>query len=150
MVFLTSFVQSCPMSYVLGNQASVFAASLQVLYFLLSALGLMVCVLAAAFATHHTVQLTQLSCEPMVDACQCKLPSSEALSRSFVYRDVSDCTSITNTLKFFFLAQMVLNLLCGLVCLLACFVMWKHRYQVFYVGVKMCPQTASEGQQQKV
>ncbi|XP_049639810.1 sarcospan [Suncus etruscus] len=124
--------------------------AMKVLYFLLSALGLMVCVLAAAFATHHLVQLTQLSCEPMLDACQCKLPSSEALSRSFVYRDVSDCTSITSTLKFFFLAQMVLNLLCGLVCLLACFVMWKHRYQVFYVGVKMCPQTASEGQQQKV
>ncbi|EHB01093.1 Sarcospan [Heterocephalus glaber] len=122
---------------------------MKLLYFLLSALGLTVCVLAVAFAAHHYLQLTQFTCEPALDSCQCKLPSSEPLSRTFVYRDVTDCASVTGTFKLFLLTQMVLNLVCGLVCLLACFVMWKHRYQVFYAGVRMCSLTASEGQQQK-
>ncbi|XP_007947971.1 sarcospan [Orycteropus afer afer] len=119
-------------------------------YFLLSALALMVCVLAVAFAAHHYSQLTRFTCETTFDSCQCKLPSSEPLSRTFVYQDVTDCTSITGTFKLFLLIQMILNLVCGLVCLLACFVMWKHRYQVFYVGVRMCSLTTSKGQQQKV
>ncbi|XP_019307816.1 sarcospan isoform X3 [Panthera pardus] len=123
---------------------------MKLLYFLLSALGLMVCVLAVAFAAYHYSQLTQFTCGTALDACQCKLPSLEPLSRTFVYRDVTDCTSITGTFKLFLLIQMILNLVCGLVCLVACFVMWKHRYQVFYVGVRMCSLTASEGQQQKV
>ncbi|KAL0612068.1 Sarcospan, partial [Plecturocebus cupreus] len=110
--------------------------SMKLLYFLLSALGLTVCVLAVAFAVHHYLQLTQFTCETTLDSCQCKLPSSELLSRTFVYRDVTDCTSVTGTFKLFLLIQMILNLVCGLVCLLACFVMWKHRYQVFYVGKK--------------
>ncbi|XP_074259041.1 sarcospan isoform X2 [Saimiri boliviensis] len=124
--------------------------SMKLLYFLLSALGLTVCVLAVAFAAHHYLQLTQFTCETTLDSCQCKLPSSELLSRTFVYRDVTDCTSVTGTFKLFLLIQMILNLVCGLVCLLACFVMWKHRYQVFYVGVRMCSLTASEGPQQKI
>ncbi|KAI5158785.1 sarcospan [Manis pentadactyla] len=124
--------------------------AMKLLYFLLSALGLVVCVLAVAFAAHHYSQLTQFTCATTLDSCQCKLPSSEPLSRTFVYRDVTDCASITGTFKLFLLIQMILNLVCGLVCLLACFVMWKHRYQVFYVGVRMCPLTASEGQQQNV
>lgn len=110
----------------------------------------MVCVLAAAFAAHHYLQLVQVTCGTALDSCQCKLPSSEPLSRTFVYRDVTDCGSITGTFKLFLLIQMILNLICGLVCLLACFVMWKHRYQVFYVGDRMYSLTTSEGQQQKV
>ncbi|XP_053410854.1 sarcospan [Nycticebus coucang] len=125
--------------------------SMKLLYFLLSALGLMVCVLAVAFAAHHYVQLTRFTCETTLDSCQCKLASSsEPLSRTFVYQDVTDCSSVTGTFQLFLLIQMILNLLCGLVCLLACFVMWKHRYQVFYVGVRMCSLTTSESQQQKV
>uniref|UniRef100_A0A8C9Q8K8 Sarcospan n=1 Tax=Spermophilus dauricus TaxID=99837 RepID=A0A8C9Q8K8_SPEDA len=126
------------------------SAFLQLLYFVLSALGLTVCVLAVAFAAHHYSLLERFTCETALDSCQCKLPSSEPLSRTFVYRDVTDCTSVTDTFKLFLLVQMVLNLVCGLVCLFACFVMWKHRYQVFYVGVRMCSLTTSEGQQQKV
>ncbi|XP_055990606.1 sarcospan [Sorex fumeus] len=124
--------------------------TMKLLYFLLSALGLVVCVVAAAFAAHRSVQLMQLSCEALPGACRCTLPSAERLSRAFVYRDVSDCSSITDTLKLFFLAQVVLNSLGGLVCLLACFVMWKHRYQVFYVGVGTQPGAASGSRQQKV
>nr|XP_012594992.2 sarcospan isoform X1 [Microcebus murinus] len=123
---------------------------MKLLYFLLSALGLMVCVLAVAFAAHHYSQLTQFTCETALDSCQCKLASSsEPLSRTFVYRDVTDCTSVTGTFQLFLIIQMILNLVCGLVCLLACFVMWKHRYQVFYVGVRMRSLTTSESQQQK-
>ncbi|XP_006103054.1 sarcospan [Myotis lucifugus] len=123
---------------------------MKLLYFLLSALGLMVCVLAAAFAAHHYTRLNRVTCGATLDACHCKVPASEPLSRTFVYRDVTDCTSITFTFKVFLLTQMILNLVCGLVCLLACFVMWKHRYQVFYVGDRMYSLTTSEGQQQKV
>lgn len=130
--------------------AKVSSALLQLLYFLLSALGLMVCVLATAFAAHHYSQLSRVTCGATPDACHCKLPSAEPLSRTFVYRDVTDCTSITGTFKVFLLTQMLLNLVSGLVCLLACFVMWKHRYQVFYVGDRMYSLTASEGQQPKV
>nr|XP_042130273.1 sarcospan isoform X2 [Peromyscus maniculatus bairdii] len=126
-----------------------FWAGIIVLYFLLSALGLMVCMLAVAFAAHHCSLLAQFTCETSLDSCLCKLPSSEPLSRTFVYRDVADCTSITGTFKLFLIIQMVLNLVCGLVCLLACFVMWKHRYQVFYVGVGLRSLMTSDGQQQK-
>ncbi|XP_012588348.1 PREDICTED: sarcospan isoform X2 [Condylura cristata] len=124
--------------------------AMKLLYFLLSALGLMVCVLAAAFAAYHYLQLIQLTCVTALESCQCKLPSEEPLRRSFVYRDVTDCASVTGTLKLFFLVQMILNLVCGLVCLRACCVMWEHRYQVFYVGVRICSLTPSEDQQQKV
>ncbi|ERE66125.1 sarcospan-like protein [Cricetulus griseus] len=123
--------------------------SMKVLYFLLSALGLTVCMLAVAFAAHHYSLLEQFTCETSLDACLCKLPSSEPLSRTFVYRDVADCTSVTDTFKLFLIVQMVLNPVCGLVCLLACFVMWKHRYQVFYVGVGLRSLMASDAQQQK-
>lgn len=134
-----------PLFSLTGSFFSVF----QVLYFLLSALGLMVCTLAVAFAAHHCSLLAQFTCESSLDSCLCKLPSSEPLSRTFVYRDVADCSSITGTFKLFLILQMVLNPLCGLVCLLACFVMWKHRYQVFYVGVRLRSLMASDAQPQK-
>ncbi|MXQ80014.1 hypothetical protein E5288_WYG013665 [Bos mutus] len=115
--------------------------AMKLLYFVLSALGLTVCVLAVAFAAHHYAQLAQFTCGTALDSCQCKLPSSEPLSRTFVYRDVTDCTSITGTFKLFLLIQMILNLVCGLVCLLACFVMWKHRIEFTYsykdIGTKL-------------
>ncbi|XP_048191202.1 sarcospan [Perognathus longimembris pacificus] len=121
--------------------------SMKLLYFSLSALSLTVCVLALAFQAHLYSQLSQFTCETTPDACQCKLPSSEPLSRTWVYKSVSGCSSITGTLRLFLIIQMVLNLACGLVCLAACFVMWKHRYQVFYVGVRMCSLTRSQRQQ---
>uniref|UniRef100_A0A8C5KZ64 Sarcospan n=1 Tax=Jaculus jaculus TaxID=51337 RepID=A0A8C5KZ64_JACJA len=136
-------------SYQVDEQTCI-QFSMKLLYFLLSALGLVVCVLAVAFAAHHYYLLAQFTCETSLDSCQCRLPSSEPLIRSFIYRDVTDCASVTGTLKLFLILQMVLNLVCGLVCLLACFVMWKHRYQVFYVGARLCALAASEGRQPKV
>ncbi|XP_004480000.2 sarcospan [Dasypus novemcinctus] len=124
--------------------------AMKLLYFVLSAVAATACVLAVAFAAHHHAQLAQVACESTLDACRCKLPSSGPLGRTLVYRDVSDCSSVTGTFQLFLLVQMVLNSVCSLVCLSACFVMWKHRYQVFHVGVRMCPLTAPQGQQPKV
>uniref|UniRef100_A0A493TAD5 Sarcospan n=1 Tax=Anas platyrhynchos platyrhynchos TaxID=8840 RepID=A0A493TAD5_ANAPP len=123
--------------------------TIRLMYFLLSAVGLVVCVLAVAFSTHHYLQITRFTCDTILESCQCKLDTTDPLSRTFVYQD-ADCSSVTSMLNLYLLLQMVLNLIGALVCLSACFVMWKHRYQVFYVGVRFYPLTASEGQQQKV
>lgn len=120
------------------------------MYFLLSAVGLVVCVLAVAFSAHHYLQITRFTCDTILESCQCKLDTTDPLSRTFVYQDAADCSSVTSMLSLYLLLQMVLNLIGALVCLSACFVMWKHRYQVFYVGVRFYPLTATEGQQQKV
>ncbi|CAN2391728.1 CD20-like family [Pristimantis euphronides] len=109
--------------------------ALKLLYFLLSALSLIVCVLAVAFAAHHYNQITKYTCKMDANSCLCTLDPEDPLSRTFPYQDVADCDAITTTIKLFVLLQMTLNLLLALVCLAACFVMWKHRYQVFYVGL---------------
>uniref|UniRef100_A0A674JJF9 Sarcospan n=1 Tax=Terrapene triunguis TaxID=2587831 RepID=A0A674JJF9_9SAUR len=127
-----------------------FFALFQLMYFLLSTLSLITCVLAVAFVAHHYSQITQFTCDAVLDSCQCKLDTSDPLSRTFVYQDVADCTSVTSTFNLYLLLQMVLNLITAIVCLLACFVMWKHRYQVFFVGVRLHSLTGTEIQQQKV
>ncbi|KAM6418510.1 sarcospan [Pluvialis apricaria] len=124
--------------------------TVKLMYFLLSALGLVACVLAVAFAAHHYLQMTKFTCDTILESCQCKLDTADPLGRTFVYQDAADCGSLTSMLNLYLLLQMVLNLIAALVCLSACFVMWKHRYQVFYVGVRFYPLTATEGQQQKV
>lgn len=131
--------------YVLG-----FFPFFQLLYFLLSALALVACVLAVAFAAHHYLQLTKFTCDTILDSCQCKLDTADPLSRTFVYQDAADCGSLTSMLSLYLLLQMALNLVAALVCLLTCFVVWKHRYQVFYVGVRFQPLTAAEGHEQQV
>lgn len=131
--------------YVLG-----FFPFFQLLYFLLSALALVACVLAVAFAAHHYLQLTKFTCDTILESCQCKLDTADPLSRTFVYQDAADCGSLTSMLSLYLLLQMALNLVAALVCLLTCFVVWKHRYQVFYVGVRFQPLTAAEGHKQQV
>ncbi|XP_040291541.1 sarcospan [Bufo bufo] len=124
--------------------------ALKLLYFLLSALSLIICVLVVAFAAHHYNQITKYTCKMAVDLCQCTLDPSDPLSRTFVYQNVADCDTVTTTLKIFVLLQMTLNLLLALVCLAACFIMWKHRYQVFYAGMWLQGSSAPETPQQKV
>ncbi|NXW94100.1 SSPN protein, partial [Alopecoenas beccarii] len=124
--------------------------TVKVMYFLLSALALVACVLAVAFAAHHYLQMTKFTCDTILETCYCKLDTADPLGRTFVYQDAADCGSLTSMLNLYLLLQMVLNLIAALVCLSACFVMWKHRYQVFYVGVRFYPLNATEGQQQKV
>ncbi|KAE8613071.1 hypothetical protein XENTR_v10007555 [Xenopus tropicalis] len=123
---------------------------LKLLYFLLSALGLIVCVTAVAFAAHHHSNISRYSCHMASGSCHCTMDSSDPLSRTFQYQNVTDCDAVTGTMKLFVLLQMCLNLLLGLVCLAACFVMWKDRYQVFYVGLWLPAPGTGAAQQQKV
>ncbi|NXG74856.1 SSPN protein, partial [Baryphthengus martii] len=147
LVSLVGFVMLC-ISYHPDEKTCVqFAVKL--MYFLLSALGLVACILAVAFAAHHYFQTTKFTCDTILKSCQCKLDTADPLSRTFVYQDAADCGSLISMLNLYLLLQMALNLIAALVCLSACFVMWKHRYQVFYVGIWFYPFTATEGQQQK-
>lgn len=67
----------------------------------------------------------------------CKLDQMDPIARTFTYQDVSDCEGVTGTLALYFLLQIVLNLAQALVCALGAFVMWKHRYQVFFAGLQI-------------
>nr|XP_056703258.1 sarcospan [Euleptes europaea] len=124
--------------------------AIKVAYFLLSTLSLLVCVLAVAFAAYCYSQITQFTCETISETCQCKLDTEDPLSRTFTYQDVSDCPDFLGTFRLYLLIQMVLNLLAALVGFAACFVMWKDRYQVFYVGIRLYSSTVPGVQQQKV
>ncbi|XP_053320401.1 sarcospan [Spea bombifrons] len=124
--------------------------ALKLSYFLLSTLSLVICVMAVAFAAYHYSLITQYTCEMAAGSCQCTLDPSDPLSRTFAYRDVADCGVVTGTVKVFVLLQMTLNLLLALVCLAACFVMWRDRYQVFYAGAWLQGPAADETPQQKV
>ncbi|XP_018411578.1 PREDICTED: sarcospan [Nanorana parkeri] len=124
--------------------------ALKLLYFLLSALGIIICVLAVAFAAHHYTQITKYSCKMEDNSCQCTLDPSDPLSRTFLYKTVADCTMVTTTIKLLFLLQITLNLLLAMVCLATCFIMWKDRYQVFYSGTWFQGSSTNETPQQKV
>ncbi|NXK95992.1 SSPN protein, partial [Formicarius rufipectus] len=148
LVSLVGFVMLC-ISYQPDEKTCV-QFTVKLMYFLLSALGLVACVLAVAFASHHYLQMTRFTCDTVLESCQCKLDTEDPLGRTFVYQDAADCGSLTSMLNLYLLLQMALNLVAALVCLLTCFVMWKHRYQVFYVGVRFHPLAAAEGQKQQV
>ncbi|XP_020653468.2 sarcospan [Pogona vitticeps] len=124
--------------------------AVKVAYFLLSALSLIVGVLAVAFAAYRYSQITQFTCEMIPEICQCKLDTVDPLSRTFLFQNVLDCTDITGTFSLYLLIQIVLNLLAAIVGFVACFVMWKDRYQVFYVGIRLYSLTSTGVQQQKV
>ncbi|NWY71610.1 SSPN protein, partial [Erithacus rubecula] len=143
-VALVGFVMLC-ISYQ-PDEKTCAQFTVKLLYFLLSALALVACVLAVAFAAHHYLQLTQFTCDTIGDSCQCKLDPADPLGRTFVYQDTSDCSSLTSLLSLHLLLQMALNLVAALLCLLMCFVVWKHRYQVFYVGARFQPLAAAHGQ----
>ncbi|XP_067998973.1 sarcospan isoform X1 [Melanerpes formicivorus] len=146
-VSLVGFVMLCT-SYQ-PEEKTCLQFTVKLMYFILSALALVACVLAVAFATHHYVQMTKFTCDSLLESCHCKLDTEDPLGRTFVYQDAADCGSLTSMLSLYLLLQMGLNLAAALVCLAACFVVWKHRYQVFYVGVRFHPLAAAEGQQQK-
>ncbi|NXC35315.1 SSPN protein, partial [Campylorhamphus procurvoides] len=148
LVSLVGFVMLC-ISYQPDEKTCV-QFTVKLMYFILSALGLVACVLAVAFAAHHYLQLTKFTCDNVLESCQCKVDTEDPLGRTFVYQDAADCGSLTSMLSLYLLLQMALNLVAALVCLLTCFVMWKHRYQVFYVGVRFHPLAAAEGQKQQV
>ncbi|XP_059191456.1 sarcospan [Centropristis striata] len=109
----------------------------KLLYFILCTIGLVISVLAMAFAGHHYSQTSSFNCEQKGEDCVCKLDQNDPIARTFTYEGVSDCEVITGTLTFYFLLQIVLNLVQALVCAVGAFIMWKHRYQVFFAGLQI-------------
>ncbi|XP_039213485.1 sarcospan [Crotalus tigris] len=147
LVALIGFVMLC-ISYQ-PDEKTCIQFFIKVAYFLLSALSLNVCILAMAFAAYCYSQIVRFTCEPISDAvCHCKLDAADPLSRTITYQ--SDCSFLTNTFYLFLLIQFLLNFLAAVVGFVACFVMWKDRYQVFYVGTRMQSQAAAGGQPAKV
>ncbi|XP_029490413.1 sarcospan isoform X2 [Oncorhynchus nerka] len=112
-------------------------AGIILLYFILCTVGLVLSVLVMAFSGHHYAQTNGFSCLEVGDDCVCTLDSHDPIARTFTYAGVSDCGEVTGTLKLYFLLQIALNLTQALVCALGAFVMWKHRYQVFFVGLQI-------------
>lgn len=90
-----------------------------------------------AFAAHHYSQTSRFICEQLGEDCVCKLDQADPIARTFTYEGVSDCEVITGTLTLYFLLQIVLNLVQALVCAAGAFIMWKHRYQVFFAGLQI-------------
>lgn len=87
-------------------------------------------------------------CKETGPDCVCKLDPEDPIARTFTFEEVTDCSAITSTLMLYYLLQMALNLFQAIVCLIGAFIMWKHRYQVFFVGLQMG--TPSNNQWQKV
>ena len=109
----------------------------QVLYFLLCSVGVVISVLVIAFQGHHYSQANGFSCLEDGEDCVCTLDPMDPIARTFRYEAVADCSVVMDTLKMFFLLQMVLNLVQALVCATGAFITWKHRYQMFFAGLQV-------------
>ncbi|XP_028814453.1 sarcospan [Denticeps clupeoides] len=117
-----------------------FAAKL--LYFILCALGVFISGLVIAFESHHHVQVSSYACEEEGENCVCTPSPNEAIRRTVIYEEVTDCSAISSTLQLYYLLQILLNLGQAIVCFVGAYIMWKHRYQVFFVGMQVgCPST---------
>lgn len=116
---------------------TLLSCPLQLLYFILCTTGLVISVLAVAFAGHHHSQSSSFTCKQMGEACVCVQDPNDPIARTFTYEGVSDCEAITGTLRFYFLLQILLNLVQALVCAVGTFIMWRHRYQVFFSGLQI-------------
>ncbi|KAF3688971.1 Sarcospan K-ras oncogene-associated protein Kirsten-ras-associated protein [Channa argus] len=135
LVSILGFILYC-VTYVPDERTSL-QFIVKLLYFVLCIISLVVSVLVMAFAGHHYTQTSSFSCKQMGEDCVCTLDPSDPVARTFTYEGVSDCEVITGTLTLYFLLQIVLNLLQALVCAAAAFIMWKHRYQVFFAGLQI-------------
>ncbi|XP_047237461.1 sarcospan isoform X2 [Girardinichthys multiradiatus] len=112
-------------------------AGIILLYFVLCTTGLVISVLVVAFAGHHHSQASSFICRQAEEDCECVLDLSDPIARTFNYKEVSDCEAITSTLTFYYLLQILLNLAQAVVCAIGAFIMWKHRYQVFFAGIQI-------------
>ncbi|KAM3608710.1 uncharacterized protein V6R79_003487 [Siganus canaliculatus] len=119
------------------DETSFLRFIVKLLYFILCTIGLFISVLVMAFALHHYLQTSNLSCETMAEKCVCKLDADDPLARTFAYEGVTDCTVITEELATFFLVQIVLNLVQAVVCAIGAFIIWRNRYQVFFAGLQI-------------
>lgn len=135
LVSILGFILYC-ITYLPDERTSMqFIAKL--LYFVLCTIGLVISVLVMAFAGHHYSQTSSFICEQSREDCACTLDDEDPIARTFVYEGVSDCEVITGTLTLYFLLQIILNLAQALVCAVGAFIMWKHRYQVFFAGLQI-------------
>lgn len=135
LVSIVGFVLYC-VTYVPDERtSSQFIVKL--LYFILCTIGLVISLLALSFAGHHYTQTSSFWCEPAGEDCVCTLDRNDPIARTFTYEGVSDCEVITGTLALYFLIQILLNLAQALVCAVGAFIMWKHRYQVFFAGLQI-------------
>ncbi|XP_070687631.1 sarcospan [Pempheris klunzingeri] len=133
LVSIVGFILYC-VTYLPDERTSMqFIGKL--LYFILCTIGLVISVLVMSFAGHHYSQASSFSCHQVGEDCVCTLDPDDPIARTFTYEGVSDCEVITGTLTLYFLLQIVLNLLQALVCAVGAFIMWKHRYQVFFAGL---------------
>lgn len=135
LVSIVGFILYC-ITYLPDERTSMqFIGKL--LYFILCTIGLVISVLVIAFAGHHYAQTSSFICARDGEDCVCKLDETDPIARTFTYEGVSDCLEITDTLTLYFLIQIVLNLAQAVVCAVGAFIMWKHRYQVFFAGLQI-------------
>nr|XP_046249689.1 sarcospan [Scatophagus argus] len=135
LVSIVGFILYC-VTYLPDERTSMqFIGKL--LYFILCTIGLVISVLVVAFAGYHHSQTSKLSCKEVGESCVCTLAQNDPIARTFTYEGVSDCEVITGTLTLYFVIQIVLNLAQALVCTIGAFIMWKHRYQVFFAGLQI-------------
>ncbi|KAM9351752.1 sarcospan [Symphorus nematophorus] len=135
LVSILGFILYC-ITY-LPDERSSLQFICKLLYFILCTIGLVISVLVMAFAGHHYSQTSSLTCEQAAEDCICTLDQDDPIARTFAYEGVSDCEVITGTLTLYFLLQIILNLVQALVCAVGAFIMWKHRYQVFFAGLQI-------------
>ncbi|KAI5623919.1 sarcospan [Silurus asotus] len=119
---------------------------IKLVYFLLCSVGLIISIIVIAFQGHHYSLTNGFICREIGQDCICTLEPEDPIARTFTYAEVTDCTAVTSTLMLYYLLQMVLNLSQAIVCLLGAFIMWKHRYQVFFVGLQICSPTTQQWQ----
>ncbi|XP_057691627.1 sarcospan [Corythoichthys intestinalis] len=119
------------------DERSTVQFIVKLLYFVFSTIGLVISVLVVAFAGYHHAQTSSFSCLTSAEACVCTLDPRDPIARTFTYEGVSDCQEITETLVLYHMLQIVLNLAQAFFCAVATFIMWKHRYQVFFSGLQI-------------
>lgn len=110
---------------------------IKLLYFVLCSVGLVISIVVIAFQGHHYSLTNAFICREKDQSCVCILEPQDPIARAFTFDEVVDCSAITSTLMLYYLLQMVLNLVQAIVCLLGAFIMWKHRYQVFFAGLQV-------------
>ncbi|XP_016396922.1 sarcospan-like [Sinocyclocheilus rhinocerous] len=108
----------------------------KLLYFFLCTMGLVISAVVIAFQCYHYALTNSYSCKEMGEHCMCTLDPEDPIARTFSYSGVTDCSAIVSTLPMYYLLQMVLNLAQAIVCLVGAFLLWKHRYQVFFAGLQ--------------
>lgn len=99
-------------------------------------MGLVISAVVIAFQCYHYALTNSYSCKEMGEYCMCTLDPEDPIARTFSYSGVTDCSAIVSTLPMYYLLQMALNLAQAIVCLVGAFLIWKHRYQVFFAGLQ--------------